>query len=332
MSEKISIVLFGLTGQGKSSIANMLIQGDIYHNKDNSFKINNKVEGASFQIQYFMNNEFIVYDTIGVGEPDTGSVPHTEAVEKLRNYFSTCEVPLNYIAFVKKKDRWTEQDCSNFKIFKEIFKESEKIFIIIITECKQKWVDENINTLRNNVGTYPIIPVDFPFEDPEDEDDVVFQERKRKQSIQILTENLSRLNYEPMKLQVLSSNMTFETKVDKILELVPVAGSTYNLISSGVYYKLGKQNLAEERFINGFERAVLDAMSVGIGTVVSSSGKVITESAGNVATNIAGENVGNLGKLVNQIGVVPDTVAAATKGIETNIVSKVGSSLSKTFL
>src|SRR4051812_34406863 len=108
MSEQTSIILFGLTGHGKSSIANMLIQGDIYHNRDNSFKINDKVGGASVQLQGCTNDKFIVYDTIGVAETSVGNVPHKKAVKTIRNYFSICETPLNYIAFVVKKGRISE--------------------------------------------------------------------------------------------------------------------------------------------------------------------------------------------------------------------------------
>ncbi|CAI2192374.1 11997_t:CDS:2, partial [Funneliformis geosporum] len=115
MNEKTSITLFGLTGHGKSSIANMLIK---------------------------------VYDTVGVGEPSTGTVPYKEAVKKIRNYFSKCETSLNYIAFVKKKGRFTEEDRKMFNLFKEIFEGSENNFIIIITHSGQKWVDENKGKLN----------------------------------------------------------------------------------------------------------------------------------------------------------------------------------------
>ncbi|CAI2184816.1 8921_t:CDS:2, partial [Funneliformis geosporum] len=181
MREETSIILFGLTGQGKSSIANMLIKGDIKN--DNSFNINDAVKGAGVQIQGYQNVNFIVYDTVGVGEPSTGTVPHMKAVKEIRNYFSKCEVPLNYIAFVKKKGRFTEEDRKMFNLFKEIFEGSENNFIIIITHSSKFWVDENIVDLRNNFGNYPIIPVDFPFEDPpEDDDDVIIHQRKRAQS------------------------------------------------------------------------------------------------------------------------------------------------------
>ncbi|CAI2168851.1 3132_t:CDS:2, partial [Funneliformis geosporum] len=195
MNEKTSITLFGLTGHGKSSIANMLIK---------------------------------VYDTVGVGEPSTGTVPYKEAVKKIRNYFSKCETSLNYIAFVKKKGRFTEEDRKMFNLFKEIFEGSENNFIIIITHS-----------------------------DPPEDDDVIIHQRKRSQSLRRMTDALSFLNRKEIKLQVLSSFQMAENKVAKVVYFVPVAGSAYQLISSGYYYKMGKSNLAKERLKKGVYGAIL---------------------------------------------------------------------------
>ncbi|CAG8581322.1 13636_t:CDS:2 [Funneliformis caledonium] len=158
MSKRISMVLFGLTGQGKSSIANMLIQGDIFQ-KGNVFEINDSAVGATITVNFSSNEEFIVYDTIGVGETSYGSVPHRKAVREIRNYFSKCKMPLNYIAFVKKKGRFTEEDRKMFKIFKEIFEGGETNFIIIITNSGPKWVEDYTEKIKENLGDHPIIPL-----------------------------------------------------------------------------------------------------------------------------------------------------------------------------
>ncbi|CAI2169209.1 7234_t:CDS:2 [Funneliformis geosporum] len=158
MIEQISLVFFGLTGQGKSSIANMMIQGDIYQ-KGNVFEINDGAVGASVSINFSENEYFKVFDTIGVGETNSGSVPHKEAVKEIRNYFTTCKVPLNYIVYVKKKGRFTEEDRTMFNLFKEIFEGCEKNFIIIITNCDERWIEKNKETLIKNFGEdYPTIP------------------------------------------------------------------------------------------------------------------------------------------------------------------------------
>jgi hypothetical protein len=63
--KQINVVIFGLTGHGKSSIANMLIQGDIYEEKDNVFEVNDGARGGTTKIYGVANEIFQVYDTIG---------------------------------------------------------------------------------------------------------------------------------------------------------------------------------------------------------------------------------------------------------------------------
>ncbi|CAI2166220.1 10605_t:CDS:2 [Funneliformis geosporum] len=165
-----SIILFGLPGHGKSSIANMLIQGDIYH-EGNAFEINDSMQSVSATIKSKTNKEFIVYDTIGISETYFGNVPHKEAIQMTRDYFSKCEDSLNYVIYVKKKSRFSEEDHNMFKLFKEIFMGNEKNFLIIITESDQDWVNNNMTILRKHFENYPIIPVDFPCS--EDGDDII---------------------------------------------------------------------------------------------------------------------------------------------------------------
>jgi len=278
MSEKTSIILFGPTGQGKSSIANMLIQGDISH-KENKFVVNYGVVGASVSIQcndtmdnvssYIerkTNDEFIVYDTIRVGEACSGKVSHKKTVKEIRDYFITRQFPLNYIAFVKKKGRFTEEDLKMFNLFKEIFAGSEKNFIIIITHSSQKWVEQNSESLKKNFREdYPIIPVDFPCSEEDDDDDVIQRNEKvQSQSLQHLTYKLSELKYKSIILQVRSPIQSTEDDIAQVIYFIPVAGSAYELISSGVYYGVGETDLAKKRFKNGIIRGLFDIVMVSV--------------------------------------------------------------------
>ncbi len=255
MNEQKTLVLFGPTGQGKSSIANMLIQGDIYQEK-NAFVINDSAVGASVQIECSVNDEFEVYDTIGIGETRFGSVPHKKAVKKIRDYFSRCKVPLNYIAYVKKKGRFTDEDREMFGVFKEIFKGGEKNFIIIITDSEPEWVKENSKTIKKNFGNYPIISVDFP---QRYKDEAV---TKRAESLQRLKTNLSSLGYNGIKLEILSSTHKFENKISKIVSFVPFFGTAYQMISSCVYYAVGRPITATERLIEGTTGLVFGGISL----------------------------------------------------------------------
>ncbi|POG63816.1 hypothetical protein GLOIN_2v1682802 [Rhizophagus irregularis DAOM 181602=DAOM 197198] len=49
-----------------------------------------------------------------------------------------------------------------------------------------------------------------------------------------------------------------ERNVSKVVSIVPIVGSVYQLISSGVYYALEKPNNAKERLIDGTAGLALD--------------------------------------------------------------------------
>jgi hypothetical protein len=271
--EQMKVALFGLTGDGKSSIANMLIQGDIYREK-NTFEVNDRAEGATANISFSSNEMFQVYDTVGLGEPPNGSVSHKNAVKKIRDYFSECEVPLNYIFYVKRKCRFTENDVKMFKTFKDIFKGAENNFFIIITHSNQKWVDNNKEIIKKNFGDYPILSVDFPWNEGEEGDN---DQRKRSQSLRNLINEMFNKNRKGIKLEVLSSSQKTEDSVATVVDFVPIFGSVYQLISAGVYYKLGKSDMVKQRLISGTIGLALDVATLG---TVGLTARALRKSAG----------------------------------------------------
>ncbi|CAB5210543.1 unnamed protein product [Rhizophagus irregularis] len=207
--------------------------------------------------------KYQVFDTVGLGEPPSHIVPHKEAVNKIRDYFSKCKVTLNYIFYVQRKGRITDEDKKMFKLFKEIFEWAEKNIVIIITNSKPEWIEKNLETITEDLGKYPIISVDFPFTD-EDEDDIIAcsHRKKRAQSLQRLEDKLLELRYKSIKPEVLSSTQMNEKTVSKVVRFVPVVGSVYQLISSGVYYALDKPNNAKERLVDGAVRLAADVISI----------------------------------------------------------------------
>ncbi|RGB27856.1 hypothetical protein C1646_819484 [Rhizophagus diaphanus] len=233
---KIShIVLCGRTGDGKSSIANMLVQGDIYRDKENLFNIGNAAIGETRELTYARDVRFGVFDLVGLGELPSGGVPHDVAIKNIRNHFSTNGLSLHYICYVKRS-RITKEDIRLFGIFKKIFKEGEKNFVIIVTHTGPSWTDDekNVDETQRNFGDYPVISVDFP-----------------------------KLNYSGNNPEVLSSSQVIENSLSNIINAVPVAGSLYQLTASGVYLMSGKPNVAKKRFMNGAFGIFLDVVSFG---------------------------------------------------------------------
>ncbi|RIB29520.1 hypothetical protein C2G38_2056475 [Gigaspora rosea] len=160
-----SVILVGRTGDGKSSLANMMTQGDLFYD-ENKFPISNKAVGETSVIGYSIDKDFEVYDTVGLCESVEGSISHKKAIKIIRTYFSKVLKPVHYICYVKKgTTKFTEEDNTTFKEFKKIFSKAESNFVIIITDSNQKWVDENLDIIRKCFGNYKTIAVDFPFDD-----------------------------------------------------------------------------------------------------------------------------------------------------------------------
>ncbi|CAI2171312.1 2322_t:CDS:1 [Funneliformis geosporum] len=243
MSKPMSVALFGPTGQGKSTVANMLVQGDI-HRENNAFVVKDAAVGIRDQTNRDVSETFEVVDIIGVCQTNFKSTPHKKAVKSIRNYFSKYRGPLNYICYVKKKGEFTKEDSQLFKVFKEIFKGGERNIIIIITDCEPEWVNENSKTIENNFGDYPTIAVDFP---TQGHDAVA----KRAKSLERLTSKLSSLNYKGIKLETLNSLQLVENKVSNVIGFVPLIGTGYQLISSVAYFVDGRPIVATERLVDG---------------------------------------------------------------------------------
>ncbi|CAG8497125.1 1752_t:CDS:1, partial [Scutellospora calospora] len=244
-----SIVFFGRTGEGKSTLANMLIQEDLcFECSKNIFPISDNAVGETSEVKYSKNDAFEIYDTIGLCETSKGTISHKQAIKKIRYFFSKTKSPLNYICYVKKKSRFTKEDQKAFKKFKNIFKEGENNFVIIMTDCTPKWASDNVKTIRDYFGNHPIIAVDFPFDDRFDAE---AQKKIRIESRKHLISCLMHLRYNCVKLEIAGPKEYFESKVKKVMDFVPVVGTAYNLISSGAYFILRKPELAKRRLIEG---------------------------------------------------------------------------------
>lgn len=191
-----SIILIGQSGSGKSSIANMLIQRKI--REKNLYKISDSAVGETkdYLCHSCPTYKLKVYDTIGLGESSTGTVTHEEAVIRFYEFLLDMKVKFNYICIVKRRDRLTELDESIYHIATEIFKgDTSKNFILIITNAKTKWINDENENLIKVYGNIPKIAVRFPDIDLDDEEQEETNIRIRNSSLNDLTEFLNSLNY-----------------------------------------------------------------------------------------------------------------------------------------
>uniref|UniRef100_A0A7I4D1L7 G domain-containing protein n=1 Tax=Physcomitrium patens TaxID=3218 RepID=A0A7I4D1L7_PHYPA len=73
---KGKIVLFGKTGEGKSTIANALVTGGL---DDVQFPMSDKLQGCTKEIKTASGRGWSVTDTVGLGEATGGTVESEEA-------------------------------------------------------------------------------------------------------------------------------------------------------------------------------------------------------------------------------------------------------------
>ncbi|CAG8595150.1 5887_t:CDS:2 [Diversispora eburnea] len=258
MKLQLKVTLFGAAGNGKSSIGNMLLSGNI----SGPFPVVDTPRGLNVDghIMHASSERYMVYDMSGVGEISSSNNPHEEVAESIKNYFSRKRTPLNFICYVVKEGRSKLAGVqSTFSLFKKIFKGGEKNFVIIITDSSQEWVDRCRNELVNDFGNYPMIGVDFPFHKKFDDR---IQEELRKRSINHLNTQLLNLRHACTEFQI---NNTFETREEYFAETVaqvPVLGNAYRLLSSGAYYVAGRADMSKERLpegpIKGVAKLVFD--------------------------------------------------------------------------
>ncbi|KAH9532338.1 hypothetical protein CY35_19G088200 [Sphagnum magellanicum] len=159
---KTKMLLFGRTGSGKSTVANMLIKGNL--DSPLLFETSSGIRGKTISFQREENDEYMVVDTVGFGEVKQGTVSNLEARNRLYNFFTKInETGYNYFAFVRKWGKIDELDTHLWNFFKKAFEGVEQNFVLLFTQCKHSTLQENLEEVKARFeGCSKFIAVDFP--------------------------------------------------------------------------------------------------------------------------------------------------------------------------
>ncbi|KAG0623039.1 hypothetical protein M758_3G144500 [Ceratodon purpureus] len=160
--EPIKIFLCGRTGSGKSSVANMLVKGDL--NPPLLFPTSSGVRGKTISCQREESRDFVVVDTVGLGEAQHGSVTDDEARNVLYDFFvKISQESYHYFAYVHKWGKLDHLDGELWAFFQKAFVGAERNFVIIFTHCSPKALEDNSEDIKVAFeGCERYIPVDFP--------------------------------------------------------------------------------------------------------------------------------------------------------------------------
>ncbi|KAF9273679.1 hypothetical protein BGZ74_004681 [Mortierella antarctica] len=185
------MVLFGIPGSGKSSIANMLTQGDLF--RENTSHIGNDTTGGTQNIITLRGEGWAVTDTVGMAADDVDSPRVETALNQLEDYLRTNRQGFHYIAYVIRRDEIPVKDHKRlFQLFQSCFQDAEENFVLIITHCRDpKWADEKRNELHDIFGQISIIACDFPYDKEAPRTD----RQSRKMGRELLVKDLLKLDY-----------------------------------------------------------------------------------------------------------------------------------------
>ncbi|CAK9253090.1 unnamed protein product [Sphagnum jensenii] len=188
--ESEKVILFGRTGSGKSTIAQMLIHGELL--SESGFEIGSGAIGVTSGIISSEGRGWHVTDTPGFGEPKEGTVPTADAVKILKKFILDIRGVYSHFVYVMKYNRLNVYDEKLWNFFRAIFRGAEDNFSVVITNRRNELSESDVARVKKVFsGCSRFIPVDFcPREvgdDELEEENIV----DRKRYLQVLEDRLA---------------------------------------------------------------------------------------------------------------------------------------------
>jgi GTP-binding protein EngB required for normal cell division len=154
------VILFGRTGSGKSTIAQMLTRGRL--DSGSIFKASSSAKGVTSKIVRDEGRGWHVTDTPGFGEAKGGTVTTKEATDIIKHFvIKICGSYSHYI-YALKRGRLDVYDEKLWNFFNKVFAEAETNFSVVVTGCDKRVSAEDESRLQNTFkGCKNFFFVDF---------------------------------------------------------------------------------------------------------------------------------------------------------------------------
>ena len=123
-----TIILFGETGAGKSSIVNLIVGKDVA-------KVSSALRGCTFKNDAYKttigDKRFVIYDTAGLNEGEQGRVPHWQAIREL--YILIRELDGVSLLIYCMRGRVRENAGTNWNLFNKVICGGKVPIIVVVT-------------------------------------------------------------------------------------------------------------------------------------------------------------------------------------------------------
>lgn len=233
VQQQKKILLFGKTGDGKSTIANMLVSGKV----DGKFAAGDSFAAVTEQTKEFVSDvdsNWTIIDTVGLIGTDLPENDH-KRIHALRKHLAKTHNAIDILCYVKKASKFTRADELSWLAFHTLFTNPNYHHNVLLafTSCRTGWLVENKDAINEFFAVpncpqerYRSVGVDFP---PSDSDDDLIESRleeKRQASLKALKEAMESIASDctPLLLDADSSTSNYESPAEAALERKASAG------------------------------------------------------------------------------------------------------------
>ena len=141
---KRRIILVGYTGAGKSTVGNCLYNKlpTLYHVQSHPFETSDSANGCTSNPTVLSNDEFVLIDTVGFGDPHRNQ---TSVIEAFQHGLAMLNNTVDLVVFVMKRERFTTHIADFFKhihndVFRGLMRDNS---VLVCSGCKKGWLADN---------------------------------------------------------------------------------------------------------------------------------------------------------------------------------------------
>ncbi|EXX55061.1 uncharacterized protein OCT59_001978 [Rhizophagus irregularis] len=224
MSEVRNILIIGRTGNGKSTLANVLSNSWNFLESSGSISKTKNFQSETFE---WGETKYRVFDTIGIGDTQLSKATILYRIAEGINFM---EGGINQVLFIVG-GRFTEEEVNAFNLFRLVLHESRILEYTTLVRTKfsrfknsEKCREDNEELLRENeeiVNSFKkVIYVDNPSIDTDDEEERRINGNKRDQSREIILNYLKDECNDNYELECWSRiSLNFSSYIGRKLEL-----------------------------------------------------------------------------------------------------------------